>query len=102
MIQTSKTEITELRRTLQGLEIELQSQLSMVHLLPPAQQPAPLGLCLAWLPFSLLCYPLPPQKAGLESSLAEMECRYAMQLQQIQGLIGGIEAQLSELRSEME
>ncbi|VFV24973.1 keratin 13-like [Lynx pardinus] len=70
MIQTSKTEITELRRTLQGLEIELQSQLSM--------------------------------KAGLESSLAEMECRYAMQLQQIQGLIGGIEAQLSELRSEME
>ncbi|XP_049492002.1 keratin, type I cytoskeletal 15 [Panthera uncia] len=70
MIQTSKTEITDLRRTLQGLEIELQSQLSM--------------------------------KAGLESSLAETECRYATQLQQIQGLIGGLEAQLSELRSEME
>ena len=34
IIQTSKTEITELRHTLQGLEIELQSQLSMVHLLP--------------------------------------------------------------------
>lgn len=31
-IQTSKTEITDLRRTLQGLEIELQSQLSMVRL----------------------------------------------------------------------
>lgn len=31
MIQTSKTEITDLRRTLQGLEIELQSQLSMVQ-----------------------------------------------------------------------
>ena len=28
-IQTSKTEINDLRRTLQGLEIELQSQLSM-------------------------------------------------------------------------
>ncbi|KAM9596910.1 keratin, type I cytoskeletal 15-like isoform 1-T1 [Trichechus inunguis] len=70
MIQTSKTEITDLRRTLQGLEIELQSQLSM--------------------------------KAGLESSLAEIECCYAMQLQQIQGLISSLEAQLSELRSEME
>ncbi|XP_010633781.1 keratin, type I cytoskeletal 15 isoform X2 [Fukomys damarensis] len=70
MIQTSKTEITELRRTLQGLEIELQSQLSM--------------------------------KAGLESTLAETECRYATQLQQIQGLIGGLEEQLAQLRCEME
>uniref|UniRef100_A0A8C0YV99 Keratin 13 n=1 Tax=Canis lupus familiaris TaxID=9615 RepID=A0A8C0YV99_CANLF len=70
MIQTSKTEITDLRRTMQGLEIELQSQLSM--------------------------------KAGLESTLADTECRYALQLQQIQGLISSIEAQLSELRSEME
>ncbi|XP_008539790.2 keratin, type I cytoskeletal 15 [Equus przewalskii] len=70
MIQTSKTEITELRRTMQGLEIELQSQLSM--------------------------------KAGLENSLAEVECRYATQLQQIQGLISSLETQLSELRCEME
>uniref|UniRef100_A0A8C4LD31 Keratin 13 n=1 Tax=Equus asinus TaxID=9793 RepID=A0A8C4LD31_EQUAS len=70
LIQTSKTEITELRRTLQSLEIELQSQLSM--------------------------------KAGLESTVAETECRYALQLQQIQGLISSIEDQLSELRSEME
>uniref|UniRef100_G1Q9A4 Keratin 15 n=1 Tax=Myotis lucifugus TaxID=59463 RepID=G1Q9A4_MYOLU len=70
MIQTSKTEITDLRRTMQGLEIELQSQLSM--------------------------------KAGLESSLAETECRYATQLQQIQGLVSSLETQLGELRSEME
>ncbi|XP_051014549.1 keratin, type I cytoskeletal 15 isoform X2 [Acomys russatus] len=70
MIQSSKTEITDLRRTMQGLEIELQSQLSM--------------------------------KAGLENSLAEVECRYATQLQQIQGLISSLETQLSELRSEME
>lgn len=34
--------------------------------------------------------------------MAETECRYALQLQQIQGLISSIEAQLSELRSEME
>uniref|UniRef100_A0A8C7AW27 IF rod domain-containing protein n=1 Tax=Neovison vison TaxID=452646 RepID=A0A8C7AW27_NEOVI len=70
MIQTSKTEITDLRRTMQGLEIELQSQLSM--------------------------------KARLEGSLAETECRYATQLQQIQGLISSLEVQLSELRNEME
>ncbi|XP_051850465.1 keratin, type I cytoskeletal 15-like [Antechinus flavipes] len=70
MIQSSKTEITDLRRTLQGLEIELQSQLSV--------------------------------KAGLESSLAETENRYATQLQQMQGLISNIEVQLSELRNEME
>jgi len=31
IIQTTKTQITDLRRTLQGLEIELQSQLSMVR-----------------------------------------------------------------------
>lgn len=70
MIQTSKTEITELRRTLQGLEIELQSQLSM--------------------------------KAGLESTVADTECRYATQLAQIQALISCIEAQLSDVRADTE
>ncbi|KAM8819034.1 keratin, type I cytoskeletal 15 isoform 20-T20 [Rhynchonycteris naso] len=70
MIQTSKTEITELRRTLQGLEIELQSQLSM--------------------------------KAGLESTVAETECRFAMQLVQIQELISSMEAQLSDVRADTE
>uniref|UniRef100_G1LG82 Keratin, type I cytoskeletal 14 n=1 Tax=Ailuropoda melanoleuca TaxID=9646 RepID=G1LG82_AILME len=70
LVQSGKSEISELRRTVQNLEIELQSQLSM--------------------------------KAGLEGSLADTECRYATQLSQIQGLISGLEAQLSELRSEME
>lgn len=45
-IQISKTEVTDLRRTLQGLEIELQSQLSMVGHCP----------CLAWC-LSLLLSP---------------------------------------------
>ncbi|XP_029429098.1 keratin, type I cytoskeletal 19-like isoform X2 [Rhinatrema bivittatum] len=69
-IQTSKTEITDLKRTIQGLEIELQTQLSM--------------------------------KAALEGTLAETEGRYCMQLSQIQNLISSVEAQLADLRSDME
>ncbi|CAH2302568.1 Keratin, type I cytoskeletal 19 [Pelobates cultripes] len=69
-IQTSKTEITNLRRTLQGLEIELQSQLSM--------------------------------KASLEGTVADTEARYGAQLSQIQSVIASIEAQFSDLRSDME
>ncbi|XP_009992460.1 PREDICTED: keratin, type I cytoskeletal 19 [Chaetura pelagica] len=69
-LQSSKSEVTDLRRTLQGLEIELQSQLSM--------------------------------KAALEGTLADTEGRYGAQLAQIQGLIGSLEAQLAELRAEME
>ncbi|XP_030364344.1 keratin, type I cytoskeletal 19 [Strigops habroptila] len=69
-LQSSQSEVTDLRRTLQGLEIELQSQLSM--------------------------------KAALESTLADTEGRYSVQLAQIQGLIGTIEAQLAELRADME
>ncbi|XP_073428787.1 keratin, type I cytoskeletal 19-like [Dendrobates tinctorius] len=69
-VQSSKTEINELRRTLQGFEIELQSQHSM--------------------------------KAGLEASVAETEARYANQLHHIQHLIGSMEAQLGDLRSDLE
>ena len=45
---------------------------------------------------------LDPQKASLEGSLAETEARYGAQLAQLQGLISSIEAQLSELRCDME
>ncbi|NXM54739.1 K1C19 protein, partial [Illadopsis cleaveri] len=69
-LQSSKSEVTDLRRTLQGLEIELQSQLSM--------------------------------KAALEGTLADTEARYGAQLAQIQALVGSIEAQLAELRADME
>ncbi|KFP88164.1 Keratin, type I cytoskeletal 19, partial [Acanthisitta chloris] len=69
-LQSSRSEVTDLRRSLQGLEIELQSQLSM--------------------------------KAALESTLADTEARYGAQLAQIQGLVGSIEAQLAEVRIEME
>ncbi|XP_059938802.1 keratin, type I cytoskeletal 17-like [Mesoplodon densirostris] len=70
LVQSSKSEISELRRTMQNLEIELQAQLSM--------------------------------KASLESTLAETENRYCLQLSQIQGLICNVEEQLAQLRCQME
>ncbi|XP_044152424.1 keratin, type I cytoskeletal 19-like [Bufo gargarizans] len=69
-IQSSKTEMTDLKRTFQSLEIELQAQLNM--------------------------------KVALEGTLAETEGRYCMQLSQIQDMISSVEAQLAELRSDME
>uniref|UniRef100_A0A8C4WKY2 Keratin, type I cytoskeletal 20 n=1 Tax=Gopherus evgoodei TaxID=1825980 RepID=A0A8C4WKY2_9SAUR len=69
-LQTKKTEITDLRRTFQGLEIELQSQLST--------------------------------KKALEDTLAETEALYGSQLAQIQAAIGNVEAQLMQLRADME
>ncbi|NXJ70626.1 K1C19 protein, partial [Rostratula benghalensis] len=69
-LQSSKTEVTDLKRTLQGLELELQSQLNM--------------------------------KAALECTLADTEQRFSAQLAQMQGLIHSLEAQLAELRADME
>nr|XP_033774597.1 keratin, type I cytoskeletal 47 kDa-like [Geotrypetes seraphini] len=69
-MQTGKTEISELRRTLQSLEIELQSQLSM--------------------------------KKSMESSLAETEGRFCMQLADLQSRISSVEEQLLQIRSDME
>ena len=69
-LQTSQMEVTDLRRTLQGLEIQLQSQFSM--------------------------------NAALEGTLAETECRFGAQLAQIQMLISSMEAQLSDVRGDIE
>nr|XP_033774803.1 keratin, type I cytoskeletal 47 kDa-like [Geotrypetes seraphini] len=68
-MQSSKTEISDLKRTLQGLEIDLQAQHSM--------------------------------KRSFESTLAETEGRYCLQLSQIQVTISSVEEQLAELRSDM-
>ncbi|MEE6524403.1 hypothetical protein FKM82_023839 [Ascaphus truei] len=68
--QSSSTEITDLRRSFQALEIELQSQLAM--------------------------------KQSLESTLAETEGRYCMQIGQMQSMISSVEEQLTQLRCDME
>ncbi|XP_033913781.3 keratin, type I cytoskeletal 13-like [Acipenser ruthenus] len=70
VLQTSKSEISELKRTLQGLEIELQSQLSM--------------------------------KSALEVTVAETEGSYGAQLSQLQVFIDRLEAELVQLRMDME
>lgn len=46
--------------------------------------------------------PSPSQKTALEGTLADTEARYGNQLCQIQGVISNIEAQLVEVRSDME
>ncbi|XP_067326130.1 keratin, type I cytoskeletal 42-like [Anolis sagrei] len=69
-LETHKNEITERRRTLQNLDIELQTQLNL--------------------------------KADRENELAGVEARYGALLAQIQATIANLEAQLMQLRNDME
>ncbi|XP_014391594.1 PREDICTED: keratin, type I cuticular Ha6 [Myotis brandtii] len=69
-LQCCQTEIIELRRTVNALEIELQAQHSM--------------------------------RNSLECTLEETEARYSSQLAQIQCLITNVEAQLAEIRCDLE
>ncbi|NWW95401.1 K1C18 protein, partial [Rhynochetos jubatus] len=69
-IDTARSTVVDLRRSVQTLEIDLES--------------------------------LRNQKAGLEASLLEVESRYGMQLEQIQGLILRTEAELGQVRSELQ
>ncbi|XP_077020561.1 keratin, type I cytoskeletal 12 [Tamandua tetradactyla] len=69
-LQSSKSQVTELRRLIQNLEIELQSQLAT--------------------------------KRSLENSLAEAEGEYCSQLSQMQQAIRGLEAQLLQVRTDIE
>ncbi|XP_037664439.1 keratin, type I cuticular Ha6 [Choloepus didactylus] len=69
-LQCCQTEIIELRRNVNALEIELQAQLSM--------------------------------RNSLENTLAETEARYSSQLAQMQCMISNVEAQLAEIRCDLE
>ncbi|XP_020828455.2 LOW QUALITY PROTEIN: keratin, type I cuticular Ha6-like [Phascolarctos cinereus] len=69
-LQCCQTEIIELKRNVNALEIELQTQHSM--------------------------------RNSLESTLAETEARYGSQLAHLQCMISNVEAQLAEIRCDLE
>ncbi|XP_036738718.2 keratin, type I cytoskeletal 15 isoform X2 [Manis pentadactyla] len=80
MIQTSKTEITDLRRTVQGLEMELQSQLSTKAGMESS------------LAETECCYATQLQQiqgliGGLEAQLSELRCDMEAQNQEYQILL---------------
>ncbi|XP_026569478.1 keratin, type I cytoskeletal 18 [Pseudonaja textilis] len=69
-IETARTTITDLRRTVQTLEIELESMRNV--------------------------------KASLEANLHEVESRYAMQIEHLNGILLRTEAELAQLRNDLQ
>ncbi|XP_058029058.1 keratin, type I cytoskeletal 18 [Ahaetulla prasina] len=69
-IETARTTITDLRRTVQTLEIELESVRNV--------------------------------RASLESNLHEVESRYAMQIEHLNGILLRTEAELAQLRNDVQ
>ncbi|XP_014446158.2 keratin, type I cuticular Ha2 [Tupaia chinensis] len=69
-LQSYESDVIDLRRTVNTLEIELQAQHSL--------------------------------RNSLENTLAETEARYSSQLTQMQGMIIDVEAQLAEIRIDLE
>ena len=77
-LKSSTSEVKEVKSQLQALEIELQSQLSMVRTKPVRLTGSEPGA--ATDTFS-------PQKASLEASLADIQGRYAMQMSSYQSMV---------------
>nr|Q5K2N9.1 RecName: Full=Keratin, type I cytoskeletal 18; AltName: Full=Cytokeratin-18; Short=CK-18; AltName: Full=Keratin-18; Short=K18 [Protopterus aethiopicus]CAH05048.1 type I keratin 18 [Protopterus aethiopicus] len=69
-LQTAKTELSDLRRRIQSLEIELESNRSM--------------------------------RASLEDTLRDTELRYAMEMERLGALVSRIEAELAQVRTDMQ
>lgn len=44
----------------------------------------------------------PAQKSALEGQLAETECRYSLQLNQLQAMVNTLETELSQMRADIE
>ncbi|KAB0398619.1 hypothetical protein E2I00_013865 [Balaenoptera physalus] len=87
-LQCSKSVVTDLRRVLQNLEIELQPLAAFRISVPSIVTSVP--------------FPSPVQKKSLEDSLAETEGDYCGQLSQARQLIGSLEEQLLQVRADAE
>ncbi|XP_007129138.2 keratin, type I cytoskeletal 17 [Physeter macrocephalus] len=80
LVQSSKSEVSELRRTLQNLEIELQSQLSMKASLEGSLAETENRYCLQLSQIQgLIC--------SVEEQLAQLRCEMAQQSQEYQMLL---------------
>lgn len=93
-LQTSRTEINELKRTFQALQIELQSQLSLVSRTSTDSQLHRGKPLLSSLFF--FCF---WQKEALEGQLVETESRYSLQLSQLQTIVNDLENELYKIQA---
>lgn len=98
-LQTSRSEVTEVKRSLQSLEIELQSQLSMVSFYQFLVSFFPVNQQSLKKPYTVISL---FQKASLEGTLAETQNRYATMLAGYQRQVSAVESQLAQLRADLE
>lgn len=98
-LQTSRTEVNELKRTLQALQIELQSQLSLVS---PTSTNSQLhrGKTLLYSLFFFFFFFW--QKEALEGQLVETESRYSLHLSQLQTVVNELENELCKMRADIQ
>lgn len=94
-LRSTKTTVTELRRSMQSLEIELETLRNQVMsrgVLNVCSQ------CVIYFVLNRLL--LNPQKHSLDSSLHDTESRYAMELEMLSAQVQSLEGELTQVRND--